>query len=475
MGLSAGPTLTSGMTPDDVQALLRKKGLGNLWQGPGAGDTGDTGATVAPDDIAPETTTPNPQPPPAPVQDKYGEVIAPNPADQPGQGPPPRNYQGELNDLEHPTVKHRLLQAAIAAAPAIIGGLAGSRGGVARLGGAEASEDVATTQHAHEEAQKQSLIQRIQEQNKLQTEENLRKATLATNAAIWAGRNQQSGQNVAARVAGAQGVADTNAGARQDVATTLAGARTGVANINAGAGAAHNQTLLDIAGGRNKTAITVGAGHDKARIEAPNGPMMITPGGVAQRLTPGMQVEPGTRSATADLKGPTADEQRRSDLATNMGANLDKLEDIVNRRPDLFGRVAGRVSRARGAVGTNDQDIASLKAISEYLGMASVGAHSMRNAQHVETAANAVINGLVNSPEATKAAINAARGSIKTFISDAGNNPLLQRAQAAGQPGGVAPGAHPQAPVTAPGNQQPAVTHRYDPKTGRIVPVTGGQ
>jgi hypothetical protein len=50
--------------------------------------------------------------------------------------------------------------------------------------------------------------------------------------------------------------------------------------------------------------------------------------------------------------------------------------------------------------------------------MASVGAHAMRNAQHVATAADAVVAGFLNSPEATKAAINTARHSVQTFMQD---------------------------------------------------------
>jgi len=115
---------------------------------------------------------------------------------------------------------------------------------------------------------------------------------------------------------------------------------------------------------------------------------------------------------------PTADEQRRADLARNMNENLDQLEEIVNRRPDLFGPIAGRMTQAANVIGTSDPDKAKLKAIKEYLGMASVGAHAMRNAQHVATASDAVMNGFTNSPTAIKAAIGEARKSTGTFLAD---------------------------------------------------------
>ena len=123
-------------------------------------------------------------------------------------------------------------------------------------------------------------------------------------------------------------------------------------------------------------------------------------------------------SAADKANKPTADEQRRADLANNMNENLDKLEEIVNRRPDLFGPVAGRMTGLKSTLGTSDPDIASLNAIKEYFGMASVGAHAMRNAQHVETAARAVAN-FNNEPDAIKAAIKTARDSVQTFINDA--------------------------------------------------------
>jgi hypothetical protein len=106
------------------------------------------------------------------------------------------------------------------------------------------------------------------------------------------------------------------------------------------------------------------------------------------------------------------------DLASNMSENLDQIEDIVKRRPDLFGPVAGRWSSLKATIGSSDPDIAKLGALKEYLGMASVGAHAMRNAQHVGVAADAVLGGMKGSPEATLAAIATARNSLSTFQQD---------------------------------------------------------
>lgn len=141
-------------------------------------------------------------------------------------------------------------------------------------------------------------------------------------------------------------------------------------------------------------------------------------GMTAQVIRPGMSVPQGTVTPSQAAKGPSADEIRRADLAENMNENLNALEDIVNRRPELFGPAAGRITSLKEMVGTGDPDVAKLKTIKEYLGMASVGAHAMRNAQHVGEAANAVMNGFVNSPAAIKASIATARQSLQTFRQD---------------------------------------------------------
>lgn len=126
------------------------------------------------------------------------------------------------------------------------------------------------------------------------------------------------------------------------------------------------------------------------------------------------------REQNKDNAKPTADETRRADLARNMNENLDQLEDIAKRRPDLFGKVAGRMTSLRNAIGTNDPDVAALQTIKEQMGMAMVGAHAMRNAQHVEAAARSIMNNFTNAPEAMAGAIKVARDSLGTFQQDAG-------------------------------------------------------
>lgn len=145
------------------------------------------------------------------------------------------------------------------------------------------------------------------------------------------------------------------------------------------------------------------------------------------------------------LKEPTADEQRRDDLSQNAEENLDQLQDILKRRPELFGPVAGRWTQLKGVVGTNDPDVAKLKAIREFYGMASVGAHAMRNAQHVSTAADAIMNGFANGPEGMNGAIDTARSSFKTFHENAGRRRAAIDNATGG--GSTAPAPNPKDPL----------------------------
>lgn len=129
--------------------------------------------------------------------------------------------------------------------------------------------------------------------------------------------------------------------------------------------------------------------------------------------------EAGENARAAEKKNkPTADEQRRADLAENLNENLNTLEDIAKRRPDLFGPMAGRLTQLRGAIGTGDKDIATLETIKHQIGMAQISAHGMRSAHGIEAAADSILNNLHNQPDAVLANVQAVRNSIKTFTDD---------------------------------------------------------
>lgn len=155
--------------------------------------------------------------------------------------------------------------------------------------------------------------------------------------------------------------------------------------------------------------------------QRPSQQLAVGPDGKVIELKPGMTVPQGTKSVSGDLGNAKTnnDEQRRADLASNLSENLDQLEEIAKRRPDLFGPAAGRLTSAKQFVGTSDPDVAALATIKEQTGMAMVGTHAMRNAQHVEKAADSIINAYKNKSEALlgpSGSISKARASLKTFL-----------------------------------------------------------
>jgi hypothetical protein len=116
---------------------------------------------------------------------------------------------------------------------------------------------------------------------------------------------------------------------------------------------------------------------------------------------------------------PSADEQKRADLSGNLLENLDQLEDIIKRRPELFGPAAGRYTAVRGYFGSSDPDVAALSNIKHQLGIVAQSSHGMRSAQGIEGSANALTNNFYNTPEALEGAIKSARNSANVFIHQA--------------------------------------------------------
>ena len=157
-----------------------------------------------------------------------------------------------------------------------------------------------------------------------------------------------------------------------------------------------------------------------------------------ERVGPGQTVGAGAVTAsqfgTENSTKPTATEQNRADFAENLNENLNKLEEVVNRRPQLFGPVLGRIAEAKQMLGSNDPDLGTLKTLEEQMGMVQQSTHGMRSASGVQAAAQSILNNLHNGPDAIKASIKTARDSVKTFTDDANRG---KSAQQGGQSGGT--------------------------------------
>lgn len=193
--------------------------------------------------------------------------------------------------------------------------------------------------------------------------------------------------------------------------------------------------------------------------EKPLRQLVVLPGGKVAEVGAGETIPEGSQTVAGDLKTPqpTADEKKRADLVENLNENLDQLEDIVNRRPDLFGKVAGRYTQLREWTGSSDPDVAALKGISDRLGMVQQSSHGMRSAQHVEQSANSVLNGFKNGPDAMKKAIADARKSGETFTKDVQN------------PGraAAAPTAQPQGELKPPKEADPGMKWQHRTVAGK--------
>lgn len=162
------------------------------------------------------------------------------------------------------------------------------------------------------------------------------------------------------------------------------------------------------------------------------------------------------KQAITDAKT-TPDEQKRYDLAENFEENLKQLEDISTRRPDLFGPVHGRMTKLKNMIGSNDPDVGALNTIHDQIGMVTQSTHGMRSAHHVSQAADSIMAGFLNGPEAIRGSIKAARASLQTFKDDVDRERKAR-------------GAQPLGGNPAQGGGQPQATHRYVPGKG-IVPI----
>lgn len=360
------------------------------------------------------------------------------------------DLQSKLN--QKPSWKDFAIQAATTLGP-VIGSVVTGTGGTALM---SAMQGANQQRIEEEQNRRQSLTQQIQAAQQAQEREYEADTNNRTRAQI----------------------AQTLAQSRQGVATTQAGARTGAAEIGAGAREYGADTS---AGARRYTADQSLAGRKYAADEAMDR-LQYGQDRTDARQARSISAGYGRQAAGfqhTDTK-PTAAEDNRADLADNLQENLDQLEDIANRRPELFGKLRGRVTMAKMYIGTDDPDIAALKTVHDQLGMVSQGAHQMRSAYGVGRAADSIMNELRNGGAGLSGAIQAARNSAGTFTTY--NRPTL-RSQTDGQ---SVPRTAPatingkqrtgtvQSPPSSP-SSTPKVDFIWDAKQRKLVPAGGGR
>jgi hypothetical protein len=120
----------------------------------------------------------------------------------------------------------------------------------------------------------------------------------------------------------------------------------------------------------------------------------------------------------ANAGNPSADRLRRGDLARNAITNIEAIKQRIANSPDLFGKVAGRVTNLSQISGSTDKDLAALAVAVHNLALASNGAHGLRSSQAVHDTETDILNHFHNSPDATVEALNEMKASLKTFVED---------------------------------------------------------
>lgn len=341
----------------------------------------------------------------------------------------------------HPGIGSTLAKIALRVAP-VIASAATGRGGTAL----NQSETEANQQAIQQkENVRQSLTQQLQAAQQAQERE------------YEADVNNRTRAQVAGILAGSrEGVAQTAAGARTQAATTQAGARTGAAQTAAGASEyGAGQRLQGAKYAADKAQGRFDEGQDRQDA----------------RQARGIEAGYGRLGQQEDfsLNKPTAAEDNRADLSDNMKHNIAAYRDIVKRRPELFGKVGGRVTGLKEIIGSNDPDVGQLKMLEDQFAMASQGAHGMRNGHLVQGIGSAISNARKNGPDAVNAALDAAEASADTFGGI--NRPAMATSPLA-VPGRLArsAGVIPKT-KTGTGAAQPQPDFTYNLKTKKLEPA----
>lgn len=154
-----------------------------------------------------------------------------------------------------------------------------------------------------------------------------------------------------------------------------------------------------------------------------------------------------------------AGERKQVDLASNSLENINQIETILKRRPDLIGVLNGRVTQGKVGAGTNDRDLGYIEEALDNFGLATTGTHGTRAQTAREDARKALLNGFKNGPQAVQGAIDAAKNSLGNLAS-------------AGKPRGI--NGQPYVYGTKPSAQQPSPqTHIFNPTAWKAANPNG--
>ena len=129
--------------------------------------------------------------------------------------------------------------------------------------------------------------------------------------------------------------------------------------------------------------------------------------------------KPQKPQSTAWVQGATADEKKKAELAENMVYNANNIASILQRRPDIVGKVAGRITSLEQMAGTNDPDIVQLGTDIHNIAMANNGIHGQKGVQAVTDFENKLLNNFKNGPQGIAGGLMGSVKSVQTFIDNA--------------------------------------------------------
>jgi hypothetical protein len=121
------------------------------------------------------------------------------------------------------------------------------------------------------------------------------------------------------------------------------------------------------------------------------------------------------RQTPATSGAPTTADKNRASLAKIALQNIDQIQGIVQRRPDLLGKM-GAVKTVADLIGSNDPDLVALGNEVHNFAMANAGIHGSRSVENVRDAEQELLGHFKNGPQGIQGGLDANRKNLTTII-----------------------------------------------------------
>ncbi len=173
--------------------------------------------------------------------------------------------------------------------------------------------------------------------------------------------------------------------------------------------------LLKSTGLRMDTSASNNAANNRARLTAQQMRDATSSGNVDKRL-----------NAAAGAPGqpkPTVADRNRQSLAKIALDSLQDMEDVVKRRPEKIGMLAGRATNVEQMLGSNDPDVVAIGNAVHNFAMANAGIHGSRSHENVVDAENMLLNHMRNGPQGLMGGITVNKNNLNRIIGGGSVNP----------------------------------------------------